>query len=72
MPTVRALSKFVLAFGCQQNLLPIVSELREPTPPRVLLVCVAAISIADFVPSKNELNICGLSPPLTASSGVMP
>ena len=46
MPTIQALSKFVLAFGCQQNLLPIVAELREPTPSRTLLVNVCAVALA--------------------------
>ena len=32
----------------------------------------AAISIADLVPSRNELNICGFIPPRRASSGVRP
>ena len=43
---VRALSKFVLAFGCQQNILPIVAELKRPTPPRILFVSVLAIALA--------------------------
>jgi hypothetical protein len=33
---------------------------------------IAAISIADFVPSRKELNICGFMPPRRASSGVRP
>ncbi len=32
----------------------------------------AAISIADFVPSRNELNICGFMPAAFACSGVRP
>ena len=32
----------------------------------------AAISIADFVPSRNELNIRGFMPPSAARSGEMP
>jgi hypothetical protein len=32
----------------------------------------AAISIDDFVPSRNELNICGFMPPVFACSGVRP
>jgi hypothetical protein len=32
----------------------------------------AAISMADFVPSRNELNICAFSPLALASSGGIP
>lgn len=46
VPTLRALSKFVLAFGCQQNILPIVDELAHPTRRRVSRVSAVAISLA--------------------------
>jgi len=35
-------------------------------------LAIAAISIPDLVPSRNELNICGFMPPRRASSGVSP
>jgi hypothetical protein len=35
-------------------------------------LAIAAISIADLVPSRKELNICGFIPPARASSGVRP
>ena len=43
---VRALSKFVLAYGCQQNILPIVGELHQPSTARVLSVELCAIVLA--------------------------
>lgn len=46
MPSARALSKFVLAFGCQQNMFPILAELRRPTPLRTLGVSTCAIGMA--------------------------
>lgn len=44
--TLKALSKFVLAFGCQQNILPIISELRMATRVRVSAVICCAIALA--------------------------
>ena len=48
----------------------------NPSPPgagvRPVALDTAAISIADFVPSRNELNICGFMPPSAACSGEMP
>jgi hypothetical protein len=35
-------------------------------------LAIAAISIADLVPSRNELNICGFMPDACAFSGVIP
>jgi hypothetical protein len=35
-------------------------------------LAIAAISIADLVPSRKELNICGFIPAALASSGVSP
>jgi amino acid permease len=43
LPALHALGKFVLAFNCQQNMLPILSEMHRPTPPRAFAV--AALSI---------------------------
>ena len=48
-PTVRALSKFVLAFGCQQNILPIIHEVRQPTERKVLLISASAVGLALLV-----------------------
>ena len=56
-----------------ERVLEALRTVRDPDLGKDLVTLgMAAISIADLVPSKNELNICGLSPPLTASSGVMP
>jgi len=35
-------------------------------------LAIAAISMADLVPSRNELNICGFMPADCASSAVSP
>ncbi len=39
---------------------------------RPVAFATATISIADFVPSRNELNILGLKPPVAICSGVKP
>ena len=49
LPTLRALSKFVLAFSCQQNLLPIVNELQSPSPARTFALNASAMSAALLV-----------------------
>ena len=43
---VRAFLTFVSAFKCQQNLLPIASELARPTTARILIVASASIGLA--------------------------
>lgn len=43
---VRAFLTFVSAFKCQQNLLPIAEELRDPTTSRILLVSSLSIGLA--------------------------
>ena len=35
-------------------------------------LAMAAISMPDLVPSRNELNICGFIPAVSASAGVKP
>jgi hypothetical protein len=35
-------------------------------------LAIAAASMADFVPSRKELNICGFIPAAFAASGVRP
>ena len=39
---------------------------------RPVALAIAAISIADLVPSRNELNICGFIPAASASSAESP
>jgi amino acid permease len=43
---VRAFLTFVSAFKCQQNLLPIVAELQQPTTKRILVVSLGSIGLA--------------------------
>ena len=41
-------------------------------PQQVVVQPMAVISMADLVPSRKELNICGFMPPAFASAGVRP
>ena len=46
---LRALAKFVLAYGCQQNILPIVGELHRPSTARTFTVELCSIGLALLV-----------------------
>ncbi len=64
-------------FAAAQDLRQVVDAAGREMQPvggtaRPVALAIAAISIADLVPSRNELNICGFIPPRSASSGVRP